>query len=763
MKIPTAKALSALLIATVLFYWKILLTGQFSLLTDHEAVSQAYSWYHYWIRSVRQGLLPVWDPYIFGGRSFSGEMQTAAFYPLNFLLLLFPLNHSGVFSLVCYHIWYAFGHFLGACFMYALVREFGLRRFSAIIAGICFSLGGFVGHAGWPHMLHSGIWLPLIFLFLLRGIRAGSRKHAFLNSSLSGIFLGLAILAGGLHVVIMEALVVASAAAFVVFQPELQKTRLGRQWARPALAASITAVVGFCAGAVQLFASAEYSRSALRFLGAPGALPATAKIPYAYITGDSHWPQSILGILFPSAGLGGGEAFCFYLGVFPLLAAIVAIWKRWKDPWVRYLTGLAAAAFAYSLGAYSLLHGFLYAVVPNLWMAREPDRFVFLLDFALAILAAFGIDVLLGPRKYAANWTIVNRILAGVVVACALALAGPMLIGHTDSNPWTSMSILLIFASCGLFWRITKGYAGVSSRLLIVGLLLFDLNAFEWTPRDKIEFARTGTNYLDMVMSCRGAVRFLKSRPGLYRVQAPGDNGPNLGDLFELRTIQGGAVTLLKDYIPLYSGHRDLLNVRYLLKPASTMDAGAIYQDSSWKVYEDAKAYPAAWVVHDTITESSQERLFQRLDDPAVDLHRTAFVNQPFLPEVEPAIIGTPDDVRFTGYEANRLELVTRTGSRGLLILSENYYPGWKATVNGNDAPILKVDGGLRGIPVRRGESRIVLRYAPWNIFVGMTLSLLAFVGTFGAVVFDWRERNSEFGTTHSRDGLTCLDFLSQS
>ncbi len=430
---PTAKALSALLVATVLFYWKILLTGQFSLLTSREGVSQAYSWFHFWIRSIGHGSLPLWDPYIFAGRSFPGEMQTAAFYPLNFLLLLFPFNRYGVLSLGSYHIWYAFAHFLGACFMYALVRELGLRRFAAIVAGICFSLGGFVARlGGWPHMLHSGIWLPLIFLFLVRGMRAGTTKQALLNSSLSGICLGLAILAGCLHVVIMEVLVIASAAAFAAFQPELRRSLSGnRRWTIPALAASIAAGVGFCAGAVQLFPSIEYSRLAMRFLGASGALPATAKIPYAFIAADSHWPQSILGILFPSLRLGAGESFGFYIGVFPIIAAIAGIWKRWSEPWVRYLTGLAAAAFLYSLGEFSFLHGVLYAVVPDLWMAREPDRFVYLVDFALAILAAFGVDALLDPQTYRANWSALSRVLGGVAIVCALALAAPPLLGRS--------------------------------------------------------------------------------------------------------------------------------------------------------------------------------------------------------------------------------------------------------------------------------------------------------------------------------------------
>src|SRR2546425_5769589 len=67
------------LVTTIIFYWKITLSSQFSLLTASEGVNQAFSWLQHWIRSVRAGSIPVWDMYTFSGRSFPGEMQTAVF------------------------------------------------------------------------------------------------------------------------------------------------------------------------------------------------------------------------------------------------------------------------------------------------------------------------------------------------------------------------------------------------------------------------------------------------------------------------------------------------------------------------------------------------------------------------------------------------------------------------------------------------------------------------------------------------------------
>ena len=173
-KRPTIAAILCLLLATVVFYWQILLTKQFSLLTEQEAVNQGYSWFNFWVANIKRGTLPLWDPYTFGGHSFAGEMQTAVFYPLNLLLALFPFNNHGVFSPQLYHQWFAFAHFLGVCFMFALAREMRLSRFSSMVAGICFAFGGLLVHGEWPDMVQTAIWLPLVFLFFLRAMRAPS-------------------------------------------------------------------------------------------------------------------------------------------------------------------------------------------------------------------------------------------------------------------------------------------------------------------------------------------------------------------------------------------------------------------------------------------------------------------------------------------------------------------------------------------------------------------------------------------------------------
>ncbi len=732
----TVKSMFWLLLIMVAFYWKILLTRQFSLLTESEGINQAYAWYHFWIASLRQATLPLWDPYMFAGRSFAGEMQTSAFYPLNLLLALFPFRH-GVLSPHLYNEFFVLGHFLGACFMFALVRELGLHRFSALIAGICFSLGGFIARMGWPHMLESSIWLPLIFLFLLRACKAETVPQSLLQASLSGLCLGMSILAGGLHIVMLQALVIVSAVAFYAFHAGSQSAgspESRRRWTRPVLVTAMIAGTALAAGAIQLLPSIEYSRHAYRFLGG-SMLPASEKIPYASLSeGASPHSFSTWLLFFAFNGnVAAGEYWNPYAGVFPLLLAGIGIWKKWSDPWVRYLTGLAAIAFLCSLGASSLLHGLLYALVPFFWMAREAARYTYLISFALAILAAFGAEALFSQAAQTTSWTALNRILKWVLIACAAALAVPAVFGRPEINVNNSFCILMIFASCGLYRYVIRGHCGRPARFLAIALILFDLHAFDWTARNKIELARTGTDQHARLLSCRDAVAFLKAQPGIFRVQVVADAAPNIGDVFGLQTLAGGGVTLpvnYKRFTDRVPHSADLLNVRYFIKPASSPEPGAVYQDSAWKIYQNPQAYPRAWVVHETEVAPSPETLLSRLGAPGVDLRRTALLAAPLDVNLDPLQDGAPEEVTVDRYRPNRLDLSVHARSRGLLVLSENFYPGWQAGVNGHPARIYEVDGALRGIVVDAGENRVVLDYAPAWLAPGALLTLAAFGGT---------------------------------
>jgi len=736
-----------LVLAIVLFHWKILLTHQFSILLGFEGANLDYARCHFAAATIQQGILPLWDPYTHSGRNFLGELQTGFFYPLKLLLYLWPLNRFGVLSPQLFQDFFVLAHLLAAGFMFLLARELGLKCFPALVAALCFSLGGFVGKVGWPHMLDSAIWLPLIFLFLIRALRSEWQGRGILWAGLSGLALGMAILAGRLEVPMMDVLGIVSAAAYFAFRRTRESgcsSGLRSPWMWSAAVVAVTGVVTFAFAAIQLLPSIEYSELAIRYLGAPGALPARQRIPYADLS-EALWPRSLLAIPFGGASIGTGE-FSPYFGVLPLLLVVMGVARNWERPWVKYLTALALVAFFNTLGSFSFLHGLLYALVPYLWMAREAGRFIYLTHFAMALLAGFGAETLFSEEKHHQEYfASLARVLKWIVGVVALAVGLPAVYGKPEVNEWIYFSFLLILGAYGLFLCVIRGHRTPAWRFLAVAVILCDFQAFAWLPiQNKAETQKQGQDHLEVLLGCRNLANFFKSQPGLFRVQMQVEWEPNIGDLYGIHTTGGFAATLLKDYERLLNGvprANDLLNVRYFVRAKTEGNVKPVFNDGKWVVYENPNYCPRAWVVHDLVIAPSRDQAFHRISQPDFDPLRVAVVSKALEVALHPALAGPREEVRFERYQADRVELRVRTQSRGLLVLSEVYYPGWRATVNGAPAQIHKVNGLLRGVVVPAGESQVTLSFAPRSVLLGAVLSGSTLLGTMVLAAVLWMKQ----------------------
>lgn len=740
----TAKYLALLALAIALFYWKTLLTDQFTIIIGSEGVNLTYSWLHFWVRSLRQGHLPLWDPYAFSGRPFAGEMLPSAYYPLNLLFALVPFNRNGLISPRFYHEFLALTHILCAYFMFALLRELRSSRVAAFVGACAFSLGGLLSRMIWPMYIESCIWLPLIFLFLLRAFRAEVRARVLIEAALAGLCLGMSILTGGIGFSMMQG--IAGVTAVLYYGVSSGASRSG--WTKAALILAAFLAVAGGTGAVQLLPAREYSAQALRFIDG-GAFPASQKIPYDRLV-PGMWPQSIVSALFPASynGKAAGEEYMpFYIGVFPLFLAVIAIWKSWSRPWVRYLTVLAVLAFVYSLGEFSPLNGVLYAIVPFLWAARSANRFVYLVSFALAILAAFGLDILLA-RADERFWAPAKPILKWVAIACMAALILPGIFTQLSMGEWNALSLLLVLGSCGCVAWLTRHPAGPWLRGGLVAFILFDLSAFNWIEADKSS-ASNPEGELTQMISLRGPADFIKSRPGLHRVRVTVAAEPNVGDVYGIQSVWGGGATVLTNYSKL-AARDDLMNVGYYIRPATATEPNPIYQDARWKVYE-YPGFPRAWVVHKALVRPSSDAVFRDLGNPAINLRDTAVLDRP-LPGALDETAGAGGSVRFRSYEPDRMSMDVTTEKSGLLVLSEIYYPGWHARVDGKPATIYQVDGALRGIPAPAGSSRIELEYAPLSFYLGGAITVLTLVCVLAGLILVWRTSAAPYFSARPTD-----------
>ena len=82
-----------------------------------------------------------------------------------------------------------------------------------------------------------------------------------------------------------------------------------------------------------------------------------------------------------------------------------------------------------------------------------------------------------------------------------------------------------------------------------------------------------------------------------------------------------------------------------------------------------------------------------------------------------------------------RIEVALHLETAGLLVLADRWDPGWRARLDGREAPILRVDHALRGVAAPAGEGRLELFYAPASFRLGLWLCGAAAAGLLGGLV----------------------------
>ncbi len=156
-----------------------------------------------------------------------------------------------------------------------------------------------------------------------------------------------------------------------------------------------------------------------------------------------------------------------------------------------------------------------------------------------------------------------------------------------------------------------------------------------------------------------------------------------------------------------------------------------VYQDGRVDIYEDQRALPRAFAVAAAVTVASPEAAFQAMLQPGFDIHTVHFVEAP--PGALPAALAVTDDtapslrpVEIDHLGGNRVELTVNAERTELVVLTDAFYPGWRAYVDGQKAPIYRIDGALRGVVVEPGVRHVVFRYWPPRMAIGLTSSVLA-------------------------------------
>jgi hypothetical protein len=148
--------------------------------------------------------------------------------------------------------------------------------------------------------------------------------------------------------------------------------------------------------------------------------------------------------------------------------------------------------------------------------------------------------------------------------------------------------------------------------------------------------------------------------------------------------------------------------------------------DGSQLVLQNQKVLPKAWLVPSVVVVPDRNQRVNLLINPAFYPEKMAYVeSEPPLPLVPPGTaIGTPGSVSTKKYSNEKIELEAQVSGNALLVLSEKYYKGWQARVDGKSTDIYPVNHVLRGVYLTPGRHTVEFVFDPLPFKVGKWLTL---------------------------------------
>jgi hypothetical protein len=707
------------------FYWKITLTNQYDWMWSPDLATQVLPWFQAEALQWHRHGFPMWDQYLWGGQPFFGQAQPGAAYPLNWLLFWMPFDKAGHIPRVLLNWYFIAMHFMAAAFCYRLCRDLGRSRIASLLAAMVFTFAGYIGNSDRPQMINGAVWIPLIFLFLLR---VGAGKRIFVNAALSGAFLGLAWLSGHHQIPMFVSLAFAGTWLYFTF-------RDGRlDWLMARAAALSLLFVGLC-GAMQMLPAMEYGHLARRWVGAPDSVGWNDPVPYSVHEQYSFAPAALFGIVFPTAH----ESIDPFIGIVALALAALAVAACWKDWRIRWLFALAVGGIVYALGQLSVFQGLLYSLVPSLDKARTPEVATVLVGFSGAVLAAFGFDRWLAETPTVWTRRIMFATLAfGVltIAACQFVLLNNKLSFPFDGTVLTVALTAVAFAA--LIYAVASGnLSRKSAGILTVLLLLSDLYQGSTDVRDFAAHADLNRDrFMQSIIGNSDIGNFLRSQPGIQRTEVPNDAFlPNWGEWHDVPMFGGYLASVTANMLG-YEFHRDpakkLWGVAYQIaaKPTDYASLEVFSGSSGMKVYKQPNAFPRAWAVRKLIRITSNDQANWYYTERLDDLHSEAVMFDP-PPAIPPcaAPAANPDSVDLKEDYGSRVSLSVRLNCPAMVVVSDTYFPGWRAYIDGAPAQIYSVNSAMRGILAPAGVHSVTMRYRPMSVYEGAALTFLGIIG----------------------------------
>ena len=740
------------------------LAGKFLAGANSDQYIAGYAFREFGAATLRTtGHFPQWNSFLFGGMPFVAAMHGDIFYPTFLLRMILPTDVAMTWGFIV-HV------FLAGLFTFVFLRASGFGFFGSLFGGVAYMMGGQVaslvspGHDG---KLYVSALFPLTLFLLLRGIRDGKRW----SWGALAVVIGLVVLSP--HPQLLQYLLLASAAyALFLAVSAARRKDLPTREAMMRLAFAFGAVVtGALMGAIQYLPVREYVAWSPRAGGLADYSIATS---YAWPPSElfnAYLPQ-FTGMLAAYWGISGIHFHSDYVGVVVLVMAGAAFSGLKSDLQRRQIwfwTVTLIIATLWALGSHTPFYRIPYALVPGTKFFRAPNSVWFVGSFAMAVLAAAGVDRAIDraiSRRYLYGWlafAIVVALLAvtGILSSIAQSVAGEQLTDRVTANSLDLMvgawrSLAFVVAAVALVLLVYRNRIGATTFGWAIALIaaadLWSIMRFYWV------FAAPAAQ----LYATDPAIEYVKKQSQPARVIAVGltplgFRDPNLeGDglmVHRIRNVIGYHGNQLGRYNQLIDkdeGYKQILNpnVQRLLNaqflytdlkdpeklfPGARLVAGPAQDAAGATVYlfRLSADNPYAWVTP-IIVKAPDNAVLGTLWDQRFDVRRAGLFDSASAVTGAANVTTLPDPLpvkaTVSRYEPGRVSIsLDAPAPRGAaLMVSENYYPAWNATVDGKPAVVARADMSLIGVQLPEGAHNIELSFTNSTYRTGKIITLLA-------------------------------------
>ena len=674
------------------------------LITD--PVRQQYPWRDLVISAEKKFELPLWNPYNFAGAPLLANFQSGSFYIFNILFFLMPF--SSAWSLVV-----LLSPLLSGIFLYLYLNNLKLNKWASLLGAFVFSFSGFfVSWLEWGTITQVGLWLPLILLSidkLALGKKNLKWMFIYLFSLIFSFFAG--------HLQIFFYLWVFSSVYFIA-----------RWWQSGKNGKVFTGYLILNIFFLILTAIQWIPTLQLISLSARNVDLVDFNNPGWFVPWQ-HFIQFIAPDYFGNPttlnywGVWNYGELVGYIGIIPLILAILAMFCR-RDKKTLFFGTLLFLSLAFAFPTFFAKIPYLLKI-PFLATA-QPTRLLFIIDFELAVLSAIGFDYLLKTER---KISIIYSLIFVSIILTGLWIFIPKdHLAVVSSNLLLPTILLILSLISFLILIITQKNNKLTMAIciIIVTIAAFDLLRFGWkfTPYTQKSYLFPSTRTLSFLQKNLGEFRIMSTDSrilppnfsAIYRIQSVDGYDPlyllRYGELIAASERKKADINPPFGFNRIINPHNyesriiDLLGVKYVLS-LSTLNSpklAQVFQEGQTITYENKNVMSRVFFVKNVKSAKDKEEAIRMLFDPSVDLTQTGIVENENENLNMSWSIGSASIIQ---YSANKIVIDTGNEGAGFLVLTDTFYPTWKAAVDNKRVKLYITDYNFRGIIVPSGKHRI--------------------------------------------------------